>query len=63
VEMSEPGMPKPCMWMSHYSTSAYVLYYLVRVAPDYMLRLQSGRFDKPDRLFHSVAECVKRPPY
>lgn len=56
-------MPKPCMWMSHYSTSAYVLYYLVRVAPDYMLRLQSGRFDKPDRLFHSVAECVKRPPY
>jgi factor associated with neutral sphingomyelinase activation len=63
VEMSEPGMPKPFMWMSHYSTSAYVLYYLVRVAPDYMLRLQSGRFDKPDRLFHSVAECVKRPPY
>ena len=57
-EMNDPNMP-PCMWMSHYSTSAYVLYYLVRVAPDYMLRLQSGRFDKPDRLFHSLADTWK----
>jgi len=34
----------------------YVLYYLVRVAPEYMLRLQNGKFDAPDRIFHSIAE-------
>ena len=30
---------------------------LVRAAPAHMLRLQSGRFDSPDRLFCSVADC------
>ena len=38
------------------SASGYVLYWLVRAAPAHHLRLQNGRFDAPDRLFHSVAE-------
>jgi factor associated with neutral sphingomyelinase activation len=47
---------KKFLYGTHYSTPGYVLYYLVRVAPEYMLRLQNGRFDEADRLFHSVSE-------
>ncbi|CAH3169012.1 unnamed protein product [Porites evermanni] len=50
-------MPDPkFLYGSHYSTPGYVLYYLVRVAPEFMLCLQGGKFDQPDRLFNSVAE-------
>ena len=42
------------MYGSHYSTPGFVLYYLVRAAPQHMLSLQSGKFDAPDRMFHSV---------
>ncbi|XP_071957305.1 protein FAN-like [Antedon mediterranea] len=50
-------MPEPrFLYGSHYSTPGYILYYLVRVAPQYMLCLQSGRFDQPDRLFNSIQE-------
>ncbi|KAG9396610.1 Beige/BEACH domain [Carpediemonas membranifera] len=41
---------------THYSAPGYVLYYLIRAGPEYILRLQRGRFDAPDRLFHSIAE-------
>ncbi|XP_068670039.1 protein FAN-like isoform X4 [Montipora foliosa] len=50
-------MPQPkFLYGSHYSTPGYVLYYLVRVAPEFMLCLQGGKFDQPDRLFNSVTE-------
>jgi factor associated with neutral sphingomyelinase activation len=50
-------MPEPrFLYGTHYSTPAYVLYYLVRIAPQYMLCLQQGQFDKPDRLFFSVQD-------
>ncbi|XP_033626549.1 protein FAN-like [Asterias rubens] len=50
-------MPEPkFLYGSHYSTPGYVLFYLLRVAPDYALCLQSGKFDQPDRLFKSIAE-------
>lgn len=49
-------MPPPRFFYgTHYSTPAYTINYLVRAAPAAMLRLQNGRFDTPDRLFHSVA--------
>jgi factor associated with neutral sphingomyelinase activation len=48
------GMPPPFLYGSHYSTPGYVLYFLVRKVPEYMLCLQSGKFDAPDRLFRSV---------
>ena len=40
---------------NHYSTSAYVLYYLVRLAPyTYMqIDFQSGKFDVPERIFNN----------
>ncbi|XP_023573448.1 protein FAN isoform X2 [Octodon degus] len=50
-------MPAPkFMYGSHYSSPGYVLFYLVRIAPEYMLCLQNGRFDNADRMFNSVAE-------
>jgi len=53
-EIPEP-QPK-FLYGTHYSAPAYVLYYLVRQAPEYMLRLQNGRFDAPSRMFHSIEE-------
>ncbi|XP_041045271.1 protein FAN isoform X3 [Carcharodon carcharias] len=50
-------MPDPkFMYGSHYSSPGYVLFYLVRVAPEYMLCLQNGKFDNADRMFNSFAE-------
>jgi len=52
------SMPEPkFLYGSHYSTPGFVLYFLVRVAPEYMLCLQNGRFDKADRLFNCVDSC------
>ncbi|KAM9976678.1 hypothetical protein ACTFIR_010522 [Dictyostelium discoideum] len=44
------------LYGTHYSTPAYVLYFLVRQVPEYMLRLQNGRFDSPNRMFYSIEE-------
>ncbi|KAG9347982.1 hypothetical protein JZ751_004001 [Albula glossodonta] len=53
-------MPDPkFMYGSHYSSPGYVLFYLVRVAPEYMLCLQNGRYDHADRMFNSIAETWK----
>uniref|UniRef100_A0A3Q0SVF9 Neutral sphingomyelinase activation associated factor n=1 Tax=Amphilophus citrinellus TaxID=61819 RepID=A0A3Q0SVF9_AMPCI len=54
------GMPEPCfMYGSHYSSPGYVLFYLVRVAPEHMLCLQNGRYDNADRMFNSIGETWK----
>uniref|UniRef100_A0A668AM53 Neutral sphingomyelinase activation associated factor n=1 Tax=Myripristis murdjan TaxID=586833 RepID=A0A668AM53_9TELE len=54
------GMPEPCfMYGSHYSSPGYVLFYLVRVAPEHMLCLQTGRYDHADRMFNSIGETWK----
>lgn len=46
----------PFHYGSHYSSSAIVLYYLIREEPfsGLALSLQGGNFDLPDRLFHSI---------
>mmetsp|Transcript_30647 Transcript_30647/g.63966 ORF Transcript_30647/g.63966 Transcript_30647/m.63966 type:complete len:948 (+) Transcript_30647:63-2906(+) len=49
----------PFMYGTHYSSPGYVLYYLLRVMPEHMLCLQSGKFDVPDRLFHSIHDSYK----
>ena len=49
-EMAEPKF----LYGTHYSTPAYVIGYLVREHPNYMLKLHSGKFDHPDRLFSSI---------
>ncbi|CAH2285272.1 FAN isoform X1 [Pelobates cultripes] len=53
-------MPEPkFMYGSHYSSPGYVLFYLVRVAPEHMLCIQNGKFDHADRMFNSIAETWK----
>ena len=44
------------LYGTHYSSPGYVLYWLLRSDPEHHLRLQSGAFDAPDRLFHGLAE-------
>jgi hypothetical protein len=51
------GLPPPFMYGTHYSVPGYVLFFVVRQAPEYMLRLQNGKFDAPDRMFNSVQEA------
>ncbi|CAK9107808.1 BEACH domain-containing protein lvsA (Large volume sphere mutant protein A) [Durusdinium trenchii] len=48
---------QPFHYGTHYSCSAYVLQFLIRLEPytGMALELQSGQFDRPDRLFHSFA--------
>uniref|UniRef100_A0A8C4NYW6 Protein FAN n=1 Tax=Dicentrarchus labrax TaxID=13489 RepID=A0A8C4NYW6_DICLA len=54
------GMPEPAfMYGSHYSSPGYVLFYLVRVAPEHMLCLQNGRYDHADRMFNNIGETWK----
>eukprot|EP01035_Chromulina_nebulosa_P016922 gene16922-22413_t len=64
-EDKQMGLPPPFLYGTHYSTPAYVLYYLVRVAPEYMLCLQNGKFDSTDRMFISLADnwqsCLNNP--
>jgi len=38
------------LYGTHYSTPGFVLFYTIRVAPQYALCLQNGRFDHADRL-------------
>lgn len=48
----------PFHYGTHYSSSAAVLYYLIRTAPftEQYMKLQGGKFDIADRLFSSMAE-------
>eukprot|EP00628_Pelagophyceae_sp_CCMP2097_P010593 CAMPEP_0184130214 /NCGR_PEP_ID=MMETSP0974-20121125/27485_1 /TAXON_ID=483370 /ORGANISM="non described non described, Strain CCMP2097" /LENGTH=686 /DNA_ID=CAMNT_0026433671 /DNA_START=98 /DNA_END=2155 /DNA_ORIENTATION=+ len=58
---SNAGDPRdaPFLYGTHYSTPGYVLFYLVRAAPEFMLCLQNGKFDSPDRMFASIAAAWK----
>eukprot|EP00978_Attheya_sp_CCMP212_P004626 scaffold10075_cov57-Attheya_sp.AAC.2 len=51
------GIDEPFLYGTHYSAPGYVLYYLVRSMPEHMLCLQNGKFDAPDRMFHSLDHC------
>lgn len=47
------------LYGTHYSSPFYVVGYLVRQYPLYMLHLNNGRFDRSDRIFNSIAEDWK----
>eukprot|EP00516_Mucochytrium_quahogii_P002492 CAMPEP_0203765506 /NCGR_PEP_ID=MMETSP0098-20131031/18446_1 /ASSEMBLY_ACC=CAM_ASM_000208 /TAXON_ID=96639 /ORGANISM=" , Strain NY0313808BC1" /LENGTH=3436 /DNA_ID=CAMNT_0050661765 /DNA_START=196 /DNA_END=10503 /DNA_ORIENTATION=+ len=49
---------EPFHYGTHYSCSAYVLQFLIRLEPysSMALDLQSGQFDRADRLFYSLAQ-------
>ncbi|KAJ3442206.1 beige/beach-related [Anaeramoeba flamelloides] len=46
----------PFLYGSHYSNFGVVLYFLIRIEPftSMAINLQAGKFDRPDRLFHSI---------
>ena len=50
---------------THYSTSAYILYYLVRLIPFTFghIKLQSGNFDAPERMFSSFENYLLAMDY
>ncbi|KAK9869069.1 hypothetical protein WJX84_001880 [Apatococcus fuscideae] len=54
---SDPGCDPPFMYGTHYSCPGYVMFWMVRAAPGHLLRLQTGRFDSPDRMFCDLAEA------
>lgn len=56
-----PGVIAKFHYGTHYSNSAGVLHYLVRVEPftSLHIELQSGRFDVADRQFHSIPQTWK----
>ncbi|XP_034948322.1 protein FAN-like [Chelonus insularis] len=58
-ERYEEMTEKKFLYGSHYSAPGFVLFYLVRKYPQYMLCLQNGRFDHPDRMFNNVADVWK----
>ena len=50
-------MPEPkFLYGTHYSSPGYVLFYTVRVAPEYTLCLQAGKYDHADRMFCGINE-------
>ena len=56
VKSLEDPMTPPFHYGTHYSTSAYILYYFVRMEPfsQMSIDLQNGKFDHPSRLFTSI---------
>ena len=55
-ENAEMGIPPPFLYGTHYSTPGYVLFYLVRAAPEHMLCLQDeiGRASCRERVCQYV---------
>ena len=56
-----PPSGKENRWHSnHYSTSAYICYYLMRTNPftDSMIKFQSNNFDVPDRQFFDISQTL-----
>jgi hypothetical protein len=52
---------KPYHYGSHYSNMGSVLHFMVRIEPftQFFLDFQSGKFDIPDRSFHSIEQTWK----
>jgi factor associated with neutral sphingomyelinase activation len=43
------------MYLSHYSTPGIVLYYLIRMVPSYILKIQNESYGgPPDRIFFDI---------
>ncbi len=50
---SEP----PYLYGKHFSTPAYVIYFLTRSIPEFQLQIQNGSFGPAERMFNSVRDC------
>ena len=45
---------------SHYSTSSFVNFYLIRISPfnENIIQLQNGKYDNPNRIFYSISHVI-----
>ena len=57
--LKDMGEDDVFLYGTHYSAPGYVLFFLLRSMPEHMLCLQNGKFDAPDRCFHSVETCYR----
>ena len=57
-EMENRGKKFPCHFLNHYSNSAYVFYYLMRINPytQNLIKLQSFHMEEADRMFNSYSD-------
>jgi factor associated with neutral sphingomyelinase activation len=46
----------PCIYPTHYSTPGYVVYYLIRKVPEFIIKLQNGVFSPSERIFRSIEQ-------
>jgi factor associated with neutral sphingomyelinase activation len=60
TNMSLPSNYQRFLYGSFYSNPGFVVYFLCRIYPELSLCLNGGRFDHPDRLFHSIVDTWKR---
>lgn len=56
LERREQQIGSKYLYGTHYSSPFYVVGYLVRQFPLYMLHLNNGKFDRSDRIFNSIKE-------
>lgn len=57
--MCLPSDHQRFLYGSFYSNPGFVVYFLCRLHPELSLCLNGGRFDHPDRLFHSMVDTWK----
>lgn len=60
TNMSLPSDSQRFLYGSFYSNPGFIVYFLCRLHPQLSLCLNGGRFDHPDRLFHSIIDTWKR---
>ena len=61
LQIPYDAQSKENRWHSnHYSTSAYICYYLMRINPftESMIKFQSNNFDVPDRQFFDIGQTL-----
>ncbi|CAF0775088.1 unnamed protein product [Adineta steineri] len=59
INMSLPSDHQRFLYGSFYSNPGFLVYFLCRIHPQFSLCLNDGRFDHPDRLFHSLIDTWK----
>ncbi|UJR30880.1 hypothetical protein I4U23_018392 [Adineta vaga] len=59
INMSLPSDSHRFLYGSFYSNPGFLVYFLCRLYPQFSLCLNDGRFDHPDRLFHSLIDTWK----
>jgi len=47
----------PYLYPTHYSTPGFVVYFLIRKIPEFIIRLQNGVFGPAERIFRSFESC------